>query len=109
MSSFKSYKIRDGVHLPSEKFKENWDSIFGKKPKKPKKETMKKEDACEEQKLHDPEYITQGQLDNLKKELPIGTMVGSMKLVAYKDGNPVFKPTNPKTLDMIKSLNKKQN
>ena len=41
MSSFKSYKIRDGVHLPSEKFKENWDSIFGKKPKK---ETMKKED-----------------------------------------------------------------
>tara|TARA_R110001592_G_scaffold163857_1_gene397833 strand:- start:222 stop:521 length:300 start_codon:yes stop_codon:yes gene_type:complete len=44
MSGFKSYKIRDGVHLPSEKFKENWDSIFGKKPKKPKKETMKKED-----------------------------------------------------------------
>ena len=42
MSSFKSYKIRDGVHLPSEKFKENWDSIFGKKPKKPKKETMLK-------------------------------------------------------------------
>ena len=36
MSSFKSYKIRDGVHLPSEKFKENWDSIFGKK-KKPKR------------------------------------------------------------------------
>ena len=40
MSGFKSYKIRDGVHIPSEKFKENWDSIFGKKPKK---ETMKKE------------------------------------------------------------------
>lgn len=37
MSGFKSYKIRDGVHLPSEKFKENWDSIFGKKPKKPKR------------------------------------------------------------------------
>ena len=69
---------------------------------------MKKEDVCEEQKLHDPEYITQGQLDNVKKELPIGTMVGSMKLVAYKNGNPVFKPTNPKTLDMIKSLNKKE-
>ena len=44
MSGFKSYKIRDGVHLPSEKFKENWDSIFGKKLKKPKKETMKKDD-----------------------------------------------------------------
>ena len=43
MSGFKSYKIRDGVHLPTEKFKENWDSIFGKKSKKPKKETMKKE------------------------------------------------------------------
>ena len=35
MSGFKSYKIRDGVHIPSEKYKENWDSIFGKKPKKP--------------------------------------------------------------------------
>ena len=41
MSGFNSYKIRYGVHLPTEKFKENWDSIFGKKPKK---ETMKKED-----------------------------------------------------------------
>ena len=30
---------------------------------------MKKEDVCEEQKLHDPEYITQGQLDNLKKTM----------------------------------------
>ena len=36
MSSFKSYKIRDGVHLPSEKYKENWEGIFGKK-KKPKR------------------------------------------------------------------------
>ena len=35
MSGFKSYKIRDGVHIPSEKYKENWDAIFGKKPKKP--------------------------------------------------------------------------
>ena len=48
MSSFKSYKIRDGVHLPSEKFKENWDSIFGKKPKKPKKETMLKKTMTDE-------------------------------------------------------------
>lgn len=31
MSGFKSYKIRDGVHIPSEKYKENWDAIFGKK------------------------------------------------------------------------------
>ena len=36
MSGFKSYKIRDGVHIPSEKYKENWDAIFGKK-KKPTK------------------------------------------------------------------------
>tara|TARA_R110002050_G_scaffold287999_1_gene439565 strand:+ start:261 stop:401 length:141 start_codon:yes stop_codon:yes gene_type:complete len=43
-----------------------------------------------------------------KKKMPIGTMVGSMKLVAYMNGNPVFKPTNPKTLEMIKSLNKKE-
>ena len=40
MSGFKSYKIRDGVHIPSEKYKENWDAIFGKKPKKPKKDTI---------------------------------------------------------------------
>jgi len=31
MSGFKSYKIRDGVHIPSEKYKENWNAIFGKK------------------------------------------------------------------------------
>ena len=43
-----------------------------------------------------------------KKKMPIGTMVGSMKLVAYMNGKPVFKPTNPKTLEMIKSLNKKE-
>lgn len=94
MSGFKSYKIRDGVHIPSEKYKENWNAIFGKKPKKPKKDVMakklytsdedkmmqdknlkwsepviiKKDKICEEQKLYDPEYITQGQIDNLKKQ-----------------------------------------
>ena len=49
MSGFKSYKIRDGVHIPSEKYKENWNAIFGKKPKKPKKDTMTKniEWACD--------------------------------------------------------------
>jgi len=25
-----NYKIRDGKHIPTPKFKENWDSIFGK-------------------------------------------------------------------------------
>jgi len=31
MSDFKSYKIRDGVHIPSKKYKEGWDAIFNKK------------------------------------------------------------------------------
>ena len=30
---FKDYKIRDGVHIPSNKFRENWNDIFGKKKK----------------------------------------------------------------------------
>ena len=43
MSGFKSYKIRDGVHIPSKKYKEGWDAIFSKKkPKKPKKGTNAK-------------------------------------------------------------------
>ena len=28
---FKDYKIRDGVHIPSEKYRENYDAIFKKK------------------------------------------------------------------------------
>ena len=28
---FKDYKIRDGVHIPSKKYKEGWNAIFGKK------------------------------------------------------------------------------
>ena len=34
---FKDYKIRDGVHIPSDKFRENWNDIFGKKKKKRRK------------------------------------------------------------------------
>ena len=30
---FKDYKIRDGVHIPSEKYRENYDAIFKKKKK----------------------------------------------------------------------------
>ena len=33
MSGFNSYKIRDGVHVPSKKYKEGWDAIFGNKKK----------------------------------------------------------------------------
>lgn len=36
MSDFKSYKIRDGVHIPSEKYKEGWDAIFSDKKKSTK-------------------------------------------------------------------------
>ena len=39
MSGFKSYKIPDGVHIPSKKYKEGWDAIFSDKPKKPKRGT----------------------------------------------------------------------
>ena len=28
---FKDYKIRDGVHIPSKKYKEGWNAIFGNK------------------------------------------------------------------------------
>ena len=28
---FKDYKIRDGVHIPTEAYKKNYDSIFKKK------------------------------------------------------------------------------
>jgi hypothetical protein len=30
---FKDYKIRDGVHIPSKKYKENYDAIFKEKKK----------------------------------------------------------------------------
>ena len=31
MSGFKSYKIRDGVHIPSDKYRKGWNNIFGNK------------------------------------------------------------------------------
>ena len=31
MSGFKSYKIRDGVHIPSDKYRKGWNDIFGNK------------------------------------------------------------------------------
>ena len=40
MSGFKSYKIRDGVHIPSKKYKEGWDAIFCDKKKLTKGDTM---------------------------------------------------------------------
>ncbi|AXH71413.1 hypothetical protein P105_gp10 [Pelagibacter phage HTVC105P] len=29
--SYKKYKIRDGVHIPTKEYKEGWNAIFGKK------------------------------------------------------------------------------
>ena len=37
---FKDYKIRDGVHIPSDKFRENWNSIFGKRKRKRKRPNL---------------------------------------------------------------------
>jgi len=34
--SYKKYKIRDGVHIPSKKYKEGWDAIFSDKKKSTK-------------------------------------------------------------------------
>ena len=31
MSGFKSYKIRDGVHIPSDKYRKGWNDIFANK------------------------------------------------------------------------------
>ena len=30
-SSTDNYKIRDGKHIPTQKYKDNWERIFGKK------------------------------------------------------------------------------
>ena len=42
---FKDYKIRDGVHLPTDAYRKNYDSIF--KKKKCKTHTKKKENNNE--------------------------------------------------------------
>ena len=39
---FNSYKIRDGKHIPTEKYKKNWESLFGKD--KTKEELPKEEE-----------------------------------------------------------------
>ena len=64
---FRDYKIRDGVHIPSDKFRENWNAIFGKKKKKKEKDPHLElfEDAPEpdtpvyenEQAVEDEKYL----------------------------------------------------
>ena len=41
---FNSYKIRDGKHIPSEKFKNNWHDIWGKKKIEKKNPEQKEEE-----------------------------------------------------------------
>ena len=41
---FISYKIRDGKHIPSEKFKNNWHDIWGKKKIEKKNPEQKEEE-----------------------------------------------------------------
>tara|TARA_A100000164_G_scaffold47072_1_gene35724 strand:+ start:774 stop:2111 length:1338 start_codon:yes stop_codon:yes gene_type:complete len=39
-------------------------------------------------------------------KLKIGSMVGMMKVVDFKNGNPVFKTTNPETIKMMENMTK---
>ena len=49
---FKDYKIRDGVHIPSEDNRKNYDAIFKKKKKQAdmKSDNIEMEKLAEEQK-----------------------------------------------------------
>lgn len=50
---FKDYKIRDGVHIPSEKYRKNYDAIFKNKKKQQadmQSDNIEMEKLAEEQK-----------------------------------------------------------
>ena len=49
---FKDYKIRDGVHIPSDKYRKNYDAIFKKKKKQAdmQSDNIEIEKLAEEQK-----------------------------------------------------------
>ena len=49
---FKDYKIRDGVHIPSDKYRKNYDAIFKKKKKQAdmQSDNIDMEKLAEEQK-----------------------------------------------------------
>ena len=49
---FKDYKIRDGVHIPSDKYRKNYDAIFKKKKKQAdmQSDNIEMEKLSEEQK-----------------------------------------------------------
>ena len=50
--AFKDYKIRDGVHIPSDKYRKNYDAIFKKKKKQAdmQSDNIEMEKLAEEQK-----------------------------------------------------------
>ena len=58
---FKDYKIRDGVHIPSDKYRKNYDAIFKKK----KKQADMQSDNIEMEKLAEE----QNYLEELKDKL----------------------------------------
>ena len=49
---FKDYKIRDGVHIPSDKYRKNYDAIFKNKKKQAdmQSDNIEMEKLAEEQK-----------------------------------------------------------
>ena len=49
---FKDYKIRDGVHIPSDKYRKNYEAIFKKKKKQAdmQSDNIEMEKLAEEQK-----------------------------------------------------------
>lgn len=86
MSDFKSYKIRDGVHIPSKKYKEGWDAIFSDKKKSTKGDTMDK---------------IQKQIDDIENRYP------HLHIDLHRDQ---FDPLDVAKLNKLyKKLNKKQN
>ena len=58
---FKDYKIRDGVHIPSDKYRKNYDAIFKKK----KKQAAMQSDNIEMEKLAEEQKY----LEELKDKL----------------------------------------
>ncbi len=55
--SYKKYKIRDGVHIPTKEYKEGWNAIFGKKGSV----------LNTEKSFKSKEYATTGRLDEVSK------------------------------------------
>ena len=65
---FKDYKIRDGVHIPSDKFRKGWDAIFGKKGSVlNSEESFKSKEYATTERLDEVSKSTKGVKDDPKK------------------------------------------